>query len=245
MQAKINKLWLQTRITVSFWDAILAYLYAQLENYRLYVLPIEQLLYYQRYLFSGLELHVYVRYDWWVMAPNMHCNSFQYNTLCILTLITWKLQVIYECSTHQTAALLSNISIFCDRAKLEIQLESHGSKHTSQSLSGRPFMHAYKHTVKTTGRIRTFCISHKCFTIGDIPCMVQSCMRDSTTELQLQTCTDHSLMQHFVHILQAYTYIAIWCTTIHDSKTHVPYDCILHTKRQLCCQQCIVLKDQS
>ena len=31
-----------------------------------------------------------------------------------------------------------------------------------------------------------------------------------------------------VHILQACAYIAIWCTTMHDNKTHVPYDCILH-----------------
>ena len=38
------------------------------------VLPIKQLLYYQRFLFSVIEL--YVRYDQWLMAPNMHHNLF-------------------------------------------------------------------------------------------------------------------------------------------------------------------------
>ena len=27
-----------------------------------------------------------------------------------------------------------------------------------------------------------------------------------------------------------YIYIAIWHSSTHDNKTHVPYDCILHTK---------------
>ena len=53
-----------------------AYLHTQLKNYRSYknALPIEQLLYYRRYLFSGLEL--YERYDWRVIDPNTHCNHF-------------------------------------------------------------------------------------------------------------------------------------------------------------------------
>ena len=37
--------------------------------------------------------------------------------------------------------------------------------------------------------------------------------------------------QHCVQILQTCTYIAIWCTTIYDNKTHVTFDCILHTKQ--------------
>ena len=40
-------------------------------------------------------------------------------------------------------------------------------------------------------------------------------------------------------------YIAILCTTMHDNKTHVPYDCIIHTKRRLYCQRCIILEQQS
>ena len=38
------------------------------------ILLVERLLYHQRYLFSLLES--YARYDWRVMAPNMHCNLF-------------------------------------------------------------------------------------------------------------------------------------------------------------------------
>ena len=48
-----------------------------------------------------------------------------------------------------------------------------------------------------------------------------------------------SLIQHCVRILQAHTHVTIWCATMHDNKTHVAYDCTLHTKWQLCCQQYI------
>ena len=34
-----------------------------------------------------------------------------------------------------------------------------------------------------------------------------------------------------VCILPARTYIAIWCATTPDNKSHVPYDCIPHNKR--------------
>ena len=59
-------------------------------------------------------------------------------------------------------------------------------------------------------------------------------------ELQPQTHIGHSLMQ-IVCILQAHIYIAIWQTTTHDNKTHIPNDCLLHTKWQLYCQQYILL----
>ena len=51
----------------------------------------EWLFYYQRCLFSGLEL--YARYAWWVMAPNAHCSLSPIRHLCILPCIIWKLQV--------------------------------------------------------------------------------------------------------------------------------------------------------
>ena len=38
----------------------------------------------------------------------------------------------------------------------------------------------------------------------------------------------HSLIKHCVHILQACTDITIWCTTVHDNKSHIAYDCITH-----------------
>ena len=52
------------------------------------VLPIEQLLYYQiyMYLFSGLELYVNTIGELWIQTHNE--ISFQYDILCILTLIT-------------------------------------------------------------------------------------------------------------------------------------------------------------
>ena len=49
-------------------------------------------------------------------------------------------------------------------------------------------------------------------------------MRDPTRDLQPQTCIGHSLIQHFVCILQAHTYIVIYCATAHGNKTHIPYN---------------------
>ena len=53
-----------------------AYLHTQLESKRSYkdALPIKQLLYYQRYLFTGLEM--YARYNWQTVDPNTHRYLF-------------------------------------------------------------------------------------------------------------------------------------------------------------------------
>ena len=51
--------------------------------------------------------------------------------------------------------------------------------------------------------------------------------RDQKTTVQLL----HSQATDVVlSLLLAHTYITIWCATTHDNKTHVPYDCILHTQ---------------
>ena len=144
------------------------------------ILHIEQLLYNRRCPLSVLEPDA--RYNWWVMAPNMHHSPFLISYLCVLTHKAWKYR-------------------------------------------------SYKDVLHT----------NDCSTIKGILWVVQSCMRDPTEEVQPQTCIDHSLMQHHVRILPAYTYITIWSTTMHDNEAHVPYDCILHTKRRLYCQQCIIL----
>ena len=41
-------------------------------------------------------------------------------------------------------------------------------------------------------------------------------------------------------VLHAHTCITIGCTTAHDNKAHVPFDCIVHTKRWLECKQRVV-----
>ena len=52
------------------------YLHEQVENLRLYndAVPDKRLLYYRRFLFSGLEL--YARYNRRLMDPDMHRNLF-------------------------------------------------------------------------------------------------------------------------------------------------------------------------
>ena len=115
----------------------------------------------------------------------------------------------------------------------------YGSKHASQrALSGKTLVRTYTHNTKTTDCIWTFYILKDCSTIEFACFLFYSCMRDTISELSLLT-------QHCVLILQARKYIAIWCATTHDSKTHVPYVCILHTKRRLYCQQCIIFLEQS
>ena len=76
------------------------------------------------------------------------------------------------CSTYQTTALQLEMSIFCVRARCEVQLLSYGSKHVSQSLSHKPFVGASTRNLKITGCIWTFCISNNCSTTGDNPCVV-------------------------------------------------------------------------
>ena len=53
--------------------------------------------------------------------------TFQYGILCALTVVTWKQQVICECSTYQTTALVSEMSIFCVRVGCKIQNVSYTS----------------------------------------------------------------------------------------------------------------------
>ena len=150
----------------------------------------KQLPYYQKFPFRWLEL--YVSWNWWVVALNMHNSHFfihhfvsiymhnskikgytrmlypwmtallpeiaifwvraicetwltsygskhssqplQYYGWCVLTLIPWKLQVVYGRSIYQTTTLLSVMFTFCVRAGCEIWLVSSGSKHKSQYL---------------------------------------------------------------------------------------------------------------
>ena len=158
------------------------------------------------------------------MDSNTHHNHFLiWHFVHILTLVTWKLQVVCEHSTYWMAALLSEMSIFCDRAACEILLVNYGSEHASQSLSAdNSFSHTYMHNLKTKGRIWTFCITNDCSIIGDIPCLVQSCMRDLTGELQPQTHIDCSLIQHCVYILTASHFIHWYlvCNYVSQQNSH-------------------------
>ena len=82
--------------------------------------------------------------------------------------ITQKLCGVYKRSAHQTNALLSDIFLFLVRAACELRSASYGSKHTSQSLSDKPFVCTYMHKAKTIRHIWTFYILNNCSTIGDI-----------------------------------------------------------------------------
>ena len=99
-------------------------------------------------------------------------QPLRYDILCVLTLITRKVQLVYGCSTYQTTALLLVMSIFCVKAGCKIWLVSYGSKHASQSLSDKPLAHTYTHNLKTTGDTWTFSTLNNCPTIKDITSVV-------------------------------------------------------------------------
>ena len=85
-------------------------------------------------------------------------------------------------------------SIFRVRTVCTIQWASVESRHTSQPLSNATFVCAHTHISKTTSHRRMFYTSNDCSTIVDIPCVVDSCKRDSTGELLPQTCIGCSLI---------------------------------------------------
>ena len=91
------------------------------------VLHIKWLLYYRKCVFSVLELDA--RYDWRVMAPNTHHSLFPMSLLCVLTRITWKLQVIYGHSAYQMTVPLSETFLVCLRVAWEILLERYSLRH--------------------------------------------------------------------------------------------------------------------
>ena len=97
-----------------------------------HVLHIKQLLYYQRYSFSGLELHL--SYDWQVTTPNTH-HSLSDTPFCVY-LHTWleKIQVIYKYSTYRTTVLLLEMSIFWVRAVSKLQFELWFQTHITVSF---------------------------------------------------------------------------------------------------------------
>ena len=148
-------------------------------------------------------------------------TSFWYNILYVLTLITRKLEAVYGRCTYQTTALPLEMSIFWVRAACEIWLVSCDSKHASQSLpADNPFVCIYIHNLKTTGRIWMLRIFEWLLYYQ----RHSVCGLELHEELHPQTSIGCSLIQHCVHILQAISYIAIWCGTMHDNTTHVAYD---------------------
>ena len=131
-------------------------------------------------------------------------TTFRHNILCVLALVTRKLQAVCGRSTYGMPAVLSEMSISCVRAGCKIQKASYASKHASQSLSDKPFLRIQCtkiHNLKTSGHMYTFSISNKCNIITDFLCVVYSCTRDPTGELRPETRIGRSPIQHCVHIL--------------------------------------------
>ena len=176
-------------------------------NYRLYknILPIECLLYYLRYPFSGLELHA--RCEQWVMDPNMNHNHFS----------IWHFVCTYAHNSKTTGRIWTfYISNDCSSIR-DVELdERYGwqvmTPNTHCSLFPTRHLCVLTHiTWKLDMHVWTFCILNDCSTIKDISDVVQSCMSDSTGKLQPQTCIGCSLMQHCVYTASPYTIRFLVC----------------------------------
>ena len=74
----------------------------------------------------------------------------------------------------------------------------------------------------------------------------KSCKRYPTEELWPQTRIGCSLIQNWCAYTASPNIHMLFGVQLRMTiETHVPYDCVLHTKWWLYCQRCIVLKEQS
>ena len=131
----IGELQLQTCITVTFRYAILCEL--------THITQKTQVTYgHSTYRMAVVLLEMSI---FWVRAANKlqflsygckHASqSLPICNLCMLTPVTWKLQVVYGSSTYQTTALLLEMVLLWFRVTWEIWLESYDHKHTSKLYS--------------------------------------------------------------------------------------------------------------
>ena len=127
----IGELRIQTRMATFFLEDILCIL--ALITWKLQVVygpsTYEQLLYSQECLLAVLELGA--RFDWQVTAPNTDRSFFLLRHLCVLTYITWELQVLFEDSAYRRTALLWETFLVWFRVAGEIQLVNYGPRDTS------------------------------------------------------------------------------------------------------------------
>ena len=170
-------------------------------------------------------------------------TSFWYNILCILTLITWKLQVVHGCSTYRMTDILSEMSIFFIKLNARYNWwvmipNMHRSLFLISHLCVLTHIHVtwklqvtYRRSAywMTALLLKTFLV---CYGVA--------------WEIWLESYDPRYILiilwyKIVMCILQTHTYITIWCATMHYNNTDVPYDCILHTKRWIYCQQRIIL----
>ena len=126
--------------------------------------------------------------------------------------------------TKQLLYILSEMFSF--RAAFKPRLPSYDSKLTSQSLSDTLFVYLM-HNLKTMviyghSTYQTTALLSETFLLWFT---IELHERSIWRAVASDTHHGHSLIQHSVYTMQPCTYIAIWCTTTHDNKTHIAYNC--------------------
>ena len=160
-------------------------------------------------------------------AQTRIATSSRHNILCVFTLITWKLQVVFGLSTYRTTALLSVMSIFRFKAGCEIRLVSYGSKHASYSffpISSLRVLTSITWKLQVIyGRSahRTTALLSETFLVW---------LRVAW-EIQLETnVRRHESVVFWYNIVCLYkpVHTSLFGAKLHehDNKTHVPYDSI-------------------
>ena len=142
--------------------------------------------------------------------------------------------VVYGCCTYWMTALLS-MSIFWVRAPSEIRLASYGSKHASQCLYNVPFVYTYMHTCNLKLQV---IYGRSAYWITALLSETFLVWFRVAWEIWLESYgSRHTLIilwyNIVMHILQACTYVDIWCATMYDNKPDVAYDCTTTTTHQM------------
>ena len=184
----------------------------------------------------------------WIQALN--ATTFQYTILCVFTLIARKLQVVCWRSRYWMTALLTEMSIFCVRGGCKILIARYTSKCALQSLSDKPLSHIQCILIHKTRKLQVIC-GHSAYWMTLILSETIFVLFRFVLEIQLEIYGPrHASVTLWYDIVCVYCkppYIhryLMWnytCTCMPDNKTHVPYECILHTKRRLYCQRWTVL----
>ena len=195
------------------------------------VLSIKWLLYYRRYLHVLSWLELYVRYDGQVMEPNMERNPF---------LIQHFVRT-YNCNSKTIGGIRKlYISNECSTIGDSFFLVSYGSKHSSQFF---PISHLCILTHITWQQQVIY--RHSAYRMTSLLSNTFLVWFRVAREIQME-----SYGPRHASVVLWYKLVCVYCKpiytslfgaqTTHDKLTHVPYDCILHTKRWPYCQRCIV-----
>ena len=139
-----------------------------------------------------------------------NATTFQYNILCVLTLVTQKLQVVCWSSRYRMTAVLMEMSIFCVRGGCKILTVRYASKCSPQFL---PISHFCVPSVlrRITWKLKVICGSLVYLTTSMLSKTLFVWFRVAL-EIQLE-----SYGPRHVSVVLWYDVVCVYCKSIHTS----------------------------